>query len=64
MIGATGSGINLDATQVVAVAAFLRVINALENIRSSNELLNRAVKSGDNPNVTVSLLLDRAYAET
>ena len=64
LIGATGSGINLDATQVVAVAAFLRVINALENIRSSNELLNRAVKSGDNPNVTVSLLLDRAYAET
>jgi mono/diheme cytochrome c family protein len=30
--GATGSGINLDATQVVAVAAFLRVINALDNI--------------------------------
>ena len=27
--------INLDATQVVAVAAFLRVINALENIRSA-----------------------------
>jgi hypothetical protein len=32
---ATGSGITLDATQVVAVAAFLRVINALENIRQS-----------------------------
>ncbi len=31
--GATGSGINLDATQVVAVAAFLRVINSLDNIR-------------------------------
>ncbi len=40
--GATGSGINLDATQVVAVAAFLRVINALENIRQSDELLDRA----------------------
>ena len=39
LIGATGSAINLDATQVVAVAAFLRAINALENIRSSNELL-------------------------
>ena len=37
--GATGSGINLDATQVVAVAAFLRVINALENIRSALDLL-------------------------
>jgi copper homeostasis protein CutC len=28
-------GIKLDATQVVEVAAFLRVINALENIRES-----------------------------
>lgn len=35
----TGSAINLDGTQVVAVAAFLRVINALENIRQSIELL-------------------------
>ena len=42
IIGATGSGINLDATQVVAVAAFLRVINALENIRASISLLDRA----------------------
>jgi len=32
LTGATGSGINLDATQVVAVAAFLRVLNALDNI--------------------------------
>lgn len=39
IVGATGSGINLDATQVVAVAAFLRVINALENARASDELL-------------------------
>ncbi|MGH2652652.1 MAG: hypothetical protein ACRDHK_15750, partial [Actinomycetota bacterium] len=30
-----GVGIRLDATQVVAVAAFLRVINTLENIRAS-----------------------------
>ena len=37
--GATGSAINLDATQVVAVAAFLRVINALENIRATLQLL-------------------------
>jgi mono/diheme cytochrome c family protein len=39
LAGATGSGINLDATQVEAVAAFLRVINALENIRASVVLL-------------------------
>ncbi|MDH3712921.1 MAG: hypothetical protein OET44_03625 [Gammaproteobacteria bacterium] len=37
--GATGGPINLDATQVEAVAAFLRVINALENIRAATELL-------------------------
>ncbi len=34
--------IKLDATQVVAVAAFLRVINALENIRQSQELLDNS----------------------
>jgi mono/diheme cytochrome c family protein len=33
------SGIELDGTQIVAIAAFLRVINALENIRQSAELL-------------------------
>ena len=36
-----GVGIKLDATQIVAVAAFLRDINALENIRTSVKLLNR-----------------------
>ena len=40
--GATGSGINLDATQVVAVAAFLRVINALDNIDRSITLLRNS----------------------
>ncbi len=39
LAGATGGPINLDATQVEAVSAFLRVINALENIRSATELL-------------------------
>jgi len=64
IIGATGSGINLDGTQVVEVAAFLRVINALENIRESVEQLDkfatknfRTVKEGDQ-------LLSRAIAET
>lgn len=42
--GATGSGINLDGTQVVEVAAFLRAINALENIRVSIEHLERAAE--------------------
>ena len=35
----TGSGINLDQAQSTAVASFLRVINALENIRQSIEFL-------------------------
>ena len=39
LVTATGSGINLDGTQVVEVAAFLRVINALENIRVAIENL-------------------------
>jgi mono/diheme cytochrome c family protein len=64
IFGATGSGINLDGTQVVEVAAFLRVINALENIRQSVELLDQfsrrdfeTVKEGE-------LLIDLAVAET
>jgi mono/diheme cytochrome c family protein len=64
IIQATGSGINLDGTQVVEVAAFLRVINALENIRQCIELLDqfsrrdfKTVKQGE-------LLLDLAIAET
>src|SRR5712664_1541724 len=42
-----GKGIELDGTQIVAIAAFLRVINVLENIRQSIELLetSRAVSS-------------------
>ena len=46
LTGATGSGIKLDATQVQAVASFLRVINALENIRQAHELLQIARKAG------------------
>ena len=42
---ATGSPINLDATQVQHVASFLRVINALENIRASIALLDKVVKT-------------------
>jgi hypothetical protein len=39
LINAMGSDINLEATQVEQVAAFLRVINALENIRLGKEFL-------------------------
>ena len=37
--------INLDATQVVAIAAFLRVINALDNIREVNAMLKAVVRN-------------------
>jgi len=39
-----GNGIELDGTQIVAIAAFLRTINALENIRQSVALLTEAVE--------------------
>lgn len=42
LAGATGSGIRLDGTQVQAIASFLRVLNALENIRASVDALTRA----------------------
>jgi cytochrome c553 len=46
LAGATGGGIKLDATQVQAVASFLRVINTLENIRQAGALLETARKAG------------------
>jgi hypothetical protein len=39
--GALIGGIRLEATEVVAVAAFLRVINVLENERSARDLIDR-----------------------
>lgn len=39
--GAAIGGIRLEATEVVAVAAFLRVINVLENERSARDLIDR-----------------------
>jgi cytochrome c peroxidase len=41
-----GKGIEIDATQIQAIAAFLRVVNALDNIRSALELFERARTSG------------------
>jgi hypothetical protein len=59
-----GVAIKLDATQVVAVAAFLRVINSLENIRQSIELLEdslgKTLPGGRNP----KQLLGQAVRET
>ncbi|HEX6902462.1 MAG TPA: hypothetical protein VF789_22270 [Thermoanaerobaculia bacterium] len=57
-----GISIKLEATQVEAVAAMLRVLNALENIRSSSELDQAAfdVKDFD----MTSRLLDIASHDT
>ena len=41
ILAETGSGINLDHAQSAAIAAFLRVINALENIRQSIDFLEK-----------------------
>jgi len=59
-----GVGIRLDATQVVAVAAFLRVINALENIRQSLEVLTQSVALGFFEREQGEQLLKRAVSET
>ena len=59
--GATGSGINLDGTQVVAVAAFLRVLNALENIRETIDLLERSKQATPE---RAPVLIARAIEET
>ena len=64
LAGATGSGINLDGTQVVAVAAFLRVINTLENIRQSIEFLTSFADRKFLGNEEFEQLLARAVQET
>ncbi|MGH7480074.1 MAG: hypothetical protein ACREJ8_10890 [Candidatus Methylomirabilales bacterium] len=56
-----GIGIRLDATQVVAVAAFLRVVNTLENIRESIALLESSL---DRRGMEAKELLDGAVSET
>jgi hypothetical protein len=53
--GGTGRGIALDPTEVKAVAAFLRAINALDNIRELNKLLG--CSSGTEPS------MDRSFRE-
>ena len=57
-------GIRLDGTQVVAVAAFLRVINALENIRQSIELLQESAGRGFSEHAEAKRALRRAANET
>lgn len=59
-----GVGIRLDATQVVAVAAFLRVINALDNIRLGIEELEKSLGRRPSTGESRRELLARALNET
>lgn len=61
---ATGSGIELDGTQIEAIAAFLRVINTLENIRESINLLRASLYEIALPQEDPSKLLERSIQET
>jgi len=60
----TGSGIHLDAIQVAEVAGFLRVLNTLENIRQSIELLENFLMNKYLTAKKGKELLGRAVAET
>ncbi len=61
--GALAGGINMATTQVQAIASFLRVINALENLRSSTELELTIVEARLR-NVAVGKdLLDQSFEE-
>jgi mono/diheme cytochrome c family protein len=59
-----GAGIELDGTEIDAIAAFLRVINSLENVRASLDLAERAARIGPFRRRESARLLARAIAET
>lgn len=59
-----GVGIRLDATQVVAIAAFLRVLNSLENIRQGLEALQQSDAFRFTAHARARPLLLRARHET
>jgi len=53
-------GIEIDGTQIAAIASFLRVLNALENVRQSTELLNDCLMQPPPRREAASDLLKRA----
>lgn len=59
-----GAGIELDGTQIVAIAAFLRVLNTLENIRQSIEFLEASAEIGIFQHKQSTQRLGRALKET
>lgn len=58
-----GVAIQLEATQVVEVAAFLRAINTLENIRESTALLESGAARGFSKREEAKRAIRRAVAE-
>jgi hypothetical protein len=60
----TGGPVEIDATQIVAVAAFLRVINVLEDIRQGKGFLNSSLTKKFLGNEVFNNLLQRATDET
>ena len=58
------AGIELDATQIAAIATFLRVINALENIRQATASLEQTRGLGFFERAEGRTLLTRAANET
>ncbi len=60
----TGGPVEIDATQIVAVAAFLRVINVLENIRQGKGFLNSSLKRNFLGNEIFGNLIQRTADET
>ena len=59
-----GTETNLSASEVLAIGAFLRVINALDNIRETTELLESSLEKGLLENARARELIRRAAYET
>ena len=59
-----GTETDLSASEVLAIGAFLRVINALENIRETTELLESSLEKGFLERARVRELILRAAYET
>jgi hypothetical protein len=60
---ATGEGIELDATEIGAIAAFLRAINALENLRQADAMLRARARRVAFPTEEYAGLMQRARDE-
>jgi hypothetical protein len=58
-----GASIELDGTQIAAIAAFLRVLNVLENIRQSLAFLETSTQKGLFQRQESKTLLERARKE-